>query len=360
MKGSQNKKTYEQSEQQTIDLPRNAKFMMKKTNAFIFFLAALPVLATATFARADDGRDNIVTLVVENDLFGGTDQNYTSGVRLGYIDVNSEFPDFAHDIADAIPTFDINDTSSVFYSIGQNLYTPDIHHATHESGDRPWAAFLYGSMGMVTFTGNHSDEIELTAGVVGPAAQGEKTQKWIHKHLSGSPEPQGWNTQLHNEPGLMLGWQRSYPQYFSGTLGPLFLSAAPHYGVTIGNVMTYAETGLNARIGPVSEKWQDTPLRVRPAMPGTGFFEIPEKKWSWYLFGGLEGRAVGRNIFLDGNTFTDSHHVDKNNLVADANAGIAFTYDRVRITYTMVYRTKEFETQDDPDLFGAVSLGYRF
>jgi hypothetical protein len=36
------------------------------------------------------------------------------------------------------------------------------------------------------------------------------------------------------------------------------------------------------------------------------------------------------------------------------------TYDRVRITYTMVYRTKEFETQDDPDLFGAVSLGYRF
>lgn len=323
--------------------------------ALLAFLCCIPAYAHA------EGRDNILTLVVENDLFGGgTDRNYTSGVRLGYIDINSEFPGFAHDLADMLPVFDINETSSIFYSLGQNLYTPEITQAEMDEGDRPWSAFLYGSVGMVTFTGNHSDEIEATLGIIGPAALGEPTQKWIHRHISNSPEPQGWDNQLHNEPGFMLAWQRSYPRYFAGTSGHFYWSAAPYYGLTLGNVMTYGQTGLSARIGPASEKWQDTPLRVRPAMPGTGFFEIPEKTWSWYLFGGIEGRAVARNIFLDGNTFRDSPDVDKNYFVGDANMGVAFTYDRVRLSYTLVYRTKEFKGQEDPDLFGAISLGYRF
>ncbi|WP_460994321.1 lipid A-modifier LpxR family protein, partial [Staphylococcus aureus] len=74
----------------------------------------------------------------------------------------------------------------------------------------------------------------------------------------------------------------------------------------------------------------------RLAMPGTGFFEIPEKKWGWYLFAGVDARAVARNIFLDGNTFKDSPSVDKFPLVADANAGLALTYDQLRISYTLV------------------------
>jgi lipid A 3-O-deacylase len=323
-------------------------------------LLALIACAVSNTAHAE-GRDNIVTLVVENDKFGGgTDKNYTSGLRLGYIDINSKIPGFARETARIVPMFEVNETTSVFYSLGQNIYTPESKEREQDPDDRPWAGFLYGSVGMVTFTDNRSDEIEMTLGVVGPAALGEQAQKAIHRHISNSPTPQGWSNQLDNEPALMLAWQRSYPRYFAGTLGPLFWSAAPHYGATVGNVMTFAETGLNARIGPASEKWQDTPLRVRPAMPGTGFFEIPEKKWSWYLFGGLEGRAVARNIFLDGNTFSDSHSVDKKILVADANAGLALTYDRMRISYTLVYRTKEFETQSEPDVFAAISMGYRF
>lgn len=331
---------------------------MNRPSIFIF----TSCIALAPFSAMAEGRDNIVTLVVENDLFGGngTDQNYSSGIRLGYIDINSEFPQFAHEIADVVPMFDINETSSIFYSVGQNIYTPKIDQREQDPDDRPWAAFLYGSIGMVTFTDNHSDEIEATLGVIGPAALGEPVQKAIHRHVSGSPTPKGWSNQLENEPGLMLAWQRAWPRYFAGTLGSLYWSAAPYYGVTLGNVMTNGSTGINARIGPASEKWQDTPLRVRPAMPGTGFFEIPENKWSWYVFGGIEGRAVARNIFLDGNTFQDSHDVDKNYVVGDANAGLAFTYGQTRISYTLNYRSKEFKTQDKPELFGAVSLGYRF
>lgn len=52
------------------------------------------------------------------------------------------------------------------------------------------------------------------------------------------------------------------------------------------------------------------------------------------MFVGAEGRAVGRNIFLDGNSFKDSPAVDKKPFVTDAIAGVAFTYSKVRLSYT--------------------------
>ena len=76
---------------------------------------------------------------------------------------------------------------------------------------------------------------------------------------------------------------------------------------------------------------------------------------------GNVGRAVARNIFLDGNTFADSDSVDKIPFVADLNAGLAITYGRVRTSYAIVYRTKEFHEQDsDGDVFGTITLGIRF
>lgn len=307
-------------------------------------------------------RNTIVTAIYENDMIGnGADGEYTNGVRLSYLDINAEFPNFAHRIANAIPGFDINETSSIFYSVGQNMFTPPDISLNPPPGDqRPYAGFLYGSIGMVTLTDNHSDEIELTLGIVGPASLAENTQKFVHRHVTDSPMPKGWGHQLNNEPGLMLGWQRSYLEAESGGIGPLFWSLTPHYGLTLGNIYTFANAGFSIRISPEGSKWQDKPARIRPALPGSGFFEIPEKKWSWYLFGGVDGRVVARNIFLDGNSFTDSHSVDKNLFVADSNAGIALTYDQVRISYTVIHRTKEFADQSDSTVFGALSVGYRF
>lgn len=308
--------------------------------------------------------DKIITLVVENDsIGGGTDEHYTSGIRLTYFDVNAALPDVAYKLDNYIPTFQINKTSGVFYSLGQNLYTPeDITLPTQPADDRPWAAHLYGSMALVTTTNDHLDEVELSIGLVGPYALGEQTQKFIHKHVTtGASAPQGWGNQLKTEPTLGLGWVRRFPYYAEAEFSGLSLAASPYYGATIGNVHTYANTGMNIRLTPKANRWQDNPARVRPGLPGTGFFDIPDNgRIGWYLFAGVEGRAVARNIFLDGNTFRDSHSVDKNYGVADSNVGLALTYDQYRVSYTLVHRTREFKGQDDNTVFGTVSLGYRF
>ncbi len=312
--------------------------------------------------------ENYLSFSYENDLVGaGTDQYYTNGVRMTYFNVNTPVPDVIDDLADAVPDFDINATTSTFFTLGQNMYTPStIDSSTLRPGDRPYAAWLYGSVGLATLTEDHVDEVELTLGIVGPEALGEQTQKFVHTHVTGSPTPRGWNTQLDFEPGVVLSWQRKWPRGLNGNwyvdLGDDFrLRAEPSFNISLGNIYTHAGAGMMFTLGPYQNVLQDTPPKVKPGMSGTGYFDVPDQKWSWYTFAGVDARAVGRNIFLDGNSFDDdSPSVDKKFIVGDAVAGIAFTLYDYRLSYTANYRTKEFDGQDENTFFGSITLTTRF
>ncbi|MEM7617893.1 MAG: lipid A deacylase LpxR family protein [Pseudomonadota bacterium] len=346
---------------------------------FLYIFTALIICAGPAFAqenendivtvettieqRIKDRQDNnFLSLAVENDLFGGgTDEYYTNGVRLTYFDVETPMPPIIDLLADAIPTFDINTTTSTYYTIGQNIYTPDnIETASLLEDDRPYAGWLYGAVGLTSITNNHLDELEFTLGIVGPTALGEQTQKFVHTHVSNSPTPLGWRNQLENEVGAIISARRRWPTWHTNNIGPLRLRVEPDINLSLGNVYTYAGTGATITLGPYEDRLQDTPTRVRPAMPGTGFFDSKDDSFSWFLFAGVDGRAIARNIFLDGNTFRDSHSVDKEYFIADANAGFAITYDDYRLSYTLNYRTKEFEDQDEGALFGSITASMRF
>lgn len=330
----------------------------------------LAVSALAARAEEEPASENIpksvlngeersyVSVTLENDLFGkGTDQNYTNGVRAGWFEAGRKPPGITERIDQFIPFLDVNDTTSVTYSLGHNLYTPDdIGSPEQDPDDRPWAAFVYASMGMVTLDEDYLDEYEITLGLVGPAALGEQFQKTVHDVI-GSPEPRGWDNQLNNEAGLILSWQRRWPKSLREDLAGTYLSLAPHFGLTAGNIYTYANAGATFKISSESGRWADKPLMVRPSIPGTGFFPVA-RNFYWETFLALEARAMARNIFLDGNTFEDSHSVDREPLVGDLSAGFTVTWRRLRVGYTLVYRTREFEGQDQEDVFGAVNIGY--
>ncbi len=347
-----------------------AKHLILCTLSFILVCDALAQDLSAEdeiAARVKNSEDkNFISLSIENDsIGGGTDQFYTSGVRFTWFNVNTPVPPMMDEMADAIPTFGLNDTTSTFFTLGQNIYTPEnIRIQGNQDNDRPWAAFLYGSVGLATLENNHIDELELTLGVVGPEALGEQSQKFIHSHITDSPTPRGWQNQLDFEPGIILSGQRRWPRAFSQTIGDFQIHAEPNINVSLGNIYTYAGTGLSFTFGPSQDRFQDTPPRVRPAMPGSGYFETPGSKtgggWSWLLFASADGRLVGRNIFLDGNTFSDGPSVDKKPLVGDATAGVAFTLGEYRLSYSINARSKEFDGQDDESVFGALTLSTRF
>lgn len=348
---------------------------MKKIQHFII-LALFFVFTPQAFAEEQDinneslvkrnlernNERNFLSLSIENDsLASGTDQFYTSGVRLTYFNAGTDAPEIMDVIDRYNPYFDINETTSTFFTLGHNIYTPqDITISSLQDNDRPWAAFLYGSVGLASVSKNHIDEVELTLGVVGPEALGEPIQKFVHKNITDSPTPKGWDNQLNFEPGLIVSWQRRWPAAYALDIGDFRFSAEPNINISLGNVYTYAGTGLMLSFGPYQGVLQDKPPRVRPALPGSGYFETPDQGWSWYVFAGADGRAVARNIFLDGNTFSNSHSVDKNHFVGDLTGGLAFTLGHYRLAYSLNYRTEEFENQDDDSVFGSLTLSTRF
>jgi len=79
-----------------------------------------------------------------------------------------------------------------------------------------------------------------------------------------------------------------------------------------------------------------------------------------HLFLAVDGKAVARNILLDGNTFRDSHSVNKKPFVVDFIGGVGMIIHQIKITYSYVYRTKEFKTQNDEQQFGAISVSFTF
>jgi len=324
-----------------------------------------PTLEDQMISQPASKRDGkYLTFNLENDaLGGGTDENYTNGARISYHDANLDIPSWARKLGELYPGFRINDTTAVTYSIGQNLYTPrDLTRTIPDPTDRPYAGWLYGSIGLSTVTNNHEDQLELALGVVGPAALGKQTQNLVHNHITtGADDPQGWDSQLDNEPGLMLSWGREYPDLWSVNFNDdLYFSVAPSFGATLGNVYTLAQAGIGFRLAPYAERYADLPARVRPSTPGSGYFPKLDDKWSWGFFGGVTGYAVGRNIFLDGNTFEDSPSVDSKPLVYDASIGFDTIYSNTRFSYTLTRRSKEFEGQENESTFGSFAVTRRF
>lgn len=324
--------------------------------------AVLPTFEKRLSEDIKDSDHTFWIITVENDLFGsGTDEYYTNGIRLTYHDSVSQDKDVKAFIDKYIPFVEPNVTTAVYYSLGQNLYTPkEIRDPNFNPNDRPYAGFLYGSVGLSTVTHNHVDEFEVSLGVVGPAALGKQTQKLVHK-LINSPDPKGWEYQLENEPALILSYQRVWPEAWSSDqLPPVYLRLMPHLGANFGNVYTHAAFGGTLQITPKDNVWQNPPLRIRPAIPGNSFFATPDGEFSWSFFLGGEQRIVARNIFLDGNSFKDGPSVDKNYLVTDLNAGVTTGYGDIQLAYTLNWRSKEFKNQDEAALFGAVSFTVRY
>lgn len=300
----------------------------------------------------------MLSLVVENDLFYDADRNYTSGVALVWVPTGGSAPDWALHIARWFPWFPEAGRVRHGYMLGQNMYTPDdITLADPPLDDRPYAGWLYATIGLGVERRQRLDQLALTLGVVGPASRAEQTQKFIHE-IVGSPEPQGWDTQLGNELGILLTYQRSWRALVTTTVLGIEFDLTPHFGGALGNVYTYANGGMTLRYGK-SLALDYGPPRIQPSIPGSAFF-APTKDFAWYLFAGIEGRAVARNIFLDGNTFKDSRSVDKEPFVGDLQWGFVMTWQDVRFGYTHVVRTREFKTQREHDVFGALSLSISF
>lgn len=313
--------------------------------------------AWASDRNPDDAE--FFSINVENDIVANTDRGYTNGFRISYLSAENQIPAWVLKQAQNLPFFAQQGTYRASFALGQNIYTPrDLSRRDVITDDRPYAGWLYGSIGLLSDRGDRLDNLQLSLGVVGPASGAEVVQEFVHDNFRGD-DPNGWDNQLENELGIVLFYERAWRNFFDVGLENYTLDFAPHTGFAVGNVYTYAAAGGTFRFG--SDLPADYgPPRIRPSLPGSDFF-LPSynKPISWYLFAGLEGRVVARNIFLDGNSFEDSHSVDKRFLTGDLQLGISVIIRDTRISYTHTIRSKEFKEDKSDNQFGVIALSIR-
>ncbi|MEM9170696.1 MAG: lipid A-modifier LpxR family protein, partial [Pseudomonadota bacterium] len=142
-----------------------------------------------------------------------------------------------------------------------------------------------------------------------------------------------------------------------GNAGGFAWDFAPHYGLALGTLSTAANVG-----GLVKAGWRlpidFAPARSQPGVPGNGFFR-PTATWGWYVFGGVTGRVVARNLFLDEPSAL-GEEVDRTPLVGDGQLGLAAYWGRARLSYTHVWRSREFREEIGSSKIGALSLTVNF
>lgn len=304
---------------------------------------------------------------VENDKIANTDRHYTNGARLSWVsDRRDDGPEWTRDLLETLYPFVSLKGARAGLAMGHNIYTPtDTDATTLQLADRPYAGWAYIEASLHaealdrTYFGYSVDTLDSVAvnlGWVGPQAYGREVQNNFHD-LIGVSKSLGWKHQLKNEPTMALMVERKWrPKPVS--LSVLEVGAVPFVGGSLGNSFTLATAGLTLRIGQNINSDYGPPL-VRPTFSGMASLEKTDVL-SWYLFAGVEGRAVLRNIFLDGNTFTDSHSVDRNTFVGDLQFGAAVTLYGVRTALTIVNRSKEFDAQNKPDRYGVASVSVHF
>lgn len=300
----------------------------------------------------------LFTLTVENDVISNHDRHYTSGVRAAYLLPQRSVPGW---MEWAIGGLLQTEYEARRYEIafGQHIYTPEeIEDPVPDPMDRPYAGWLFVSAGAASLRGSVVDQVELSLGVVGPAALADETQDLIHK-IIGSTHAAGWDSQLENEPTVQLIRQRSWWLARGEKALGLEWDVLPHAGFGLGNAVTYANGGITVSVGPKSGSGYAAP-RIGLTLPGNGYFE-PSPQLYWQVFASFEGGYMARNIFLDGNTFRDdSPSIPKEDFVNEAQLGIQFSWGRNRFSYVQIRRSREFVDQQDSETYGALSYSRAF
>lgn len=317
---------------------------------------------------------------IENDVFG-RDRNYTAGLRFqrtwpAHHDEEPADDSWLHGataaVANAIDVTDLHvpDDWTRLHThaavLGHSIFTPtDLEQEDVIEDDRPYAGWLY--VGAIRYDvaldpddAERRDVLlatELDLGVVGPASRAEQLQKSWH-HLVNDEPPEGWDNQIHDEPAVLLKAVRQGRAAYWGSpeQGALSADAISHLGGALGNVLTGLECGGTLRAGVNLPRTFTLGAGERTSAQGTN--SLSPHPWALYLFTGIDGRLVLYDIFLDGNTYRDSHDVDRRPLVGEGRYGLVVHVHEWIFGYTYVQRSREFEEQRSGHGFSSFTFGW--
>lgn len=377
-------------------------------------LALIGLLLTPAWAQADEEealraqgcvpnetvRLRGATARLENDLFTGTDQNYTNGVAFTLVShdmtgrlrpeclpvlvrIHSELikfmnPGFWADASDS------TNAQNVVIKFGQSMFTPkDFSRTDLITDDRPYAGLLYVGMSWNRRAHRPSsksevlDTREITLGVIGPWSLAEPVQNAVHEAM-GADRFLGWHHQLKNEPAVQLALDRKFRGYRGkGAIVPGFSAdAIRSLGLRLGNIETSATLGIEGRMGwnlpndfgsypirPGAENRPPSAASIHGNADGQDAATVRPRP-GIHLFAVVETKFIVHDFSLDGNLLRASPGVARRPWVSQAAVGVSIqgllAGRGVRLAVMRVYRTREFEEQQTNQAYGSIALSVEF
>ncbi len=334
-----------------------------------------------------------LTFYLDNDLFGGTDRNYTNGARLSWISEAAPLVDVPplrtrletlatadSDLIARLSGFrstSLRDaTLELNYglSLTQLMFTPeDLLPTTQPVGQRRYAGWLGIGFSVHARDDQALNTAELILGTTGPNSLAHEAQDLVHD-LRNFDKFQGWDDQIPNEVTLdFVFTQKRRIRILDRRDVGFSIDGLAEAGARLGTFRTNAQiggffrAGLNLpadfsdpRVTATSYSHQvferRTAGRQTAGRPTAG----RRPAWSVYALFGFQGSAIGFDATLDGPLFSDfDTGNDREPWVGELFAGFGTRLGPIEFSYAHTFRSKAFAEQRGGTNFGSIAIRAR-
>lgn len=326
-----------------------------------------------------------LTFYLDNDLFAGTDRNYTNGIRLSWISESEPLFNFAPArgmLEDLISEpgglarfgllsgfnpdnvqegkLDIN----YGLSLTQLMFTPEtLDSPTQPVGERRYAGWLGLGFSVHARDEKAINSAEIILGTTGHWSLADEAQDLIHD-IRDFERFEGWQDQIPNEITLDFSFQQKRRARFLPD-GPRGLRADGlfEWGTRLGTFRTSARVGGFFRVGfNLPADFSDP--RLSALAYSHRYFEDGEnggRDWSAYVLFGLTGNAILHDTTLDGPVFRSFETGNtRETWVGELFAGFGLRWRVIEFSYVHTWRSREFEEKASGGFdFGSLAIRLR-
>ncbi len=321
-----------------------------------------------------------LTFYLDNDLFASTDRDYTNGARISWISGNRSLQQIGRVQSMLLPFAGDDESMQAFkaisgfhdpqavrynygYSLTQLMFTPEDKYATTQPIDqRRYAGWLALGFSLHTKDDQTLNSVEFLAGATGRLSLAHESQDVIHDLIQ-TDRFEGWNKQIPTVATADLSFVQKRRLDFGDQDGKLRIDGIGEWGGRLGTFRSGAHVGSMIRIGLFLPADFTDPRLSETSYAHKYFTSDVEMQSAWSLFGfaGVTGSFVGFDASLDGPLF---HNFETGNhrkpWVGEYYSGIGFRYKSWEISYAQIFRSREYEEQNQANTYGSVSIRREF